>query len=122
MHKILIVEDEQTLNEAYQIILEKNGYTVYSAFNGKEALEVTKDVEPDLILLDLLMPRMSGIDFLKAYKPQEEHPNVKIVIFSNLDTKDDIDTAHELGADKYMLKAWASPKELVKLVSDVIGS
>ena len=122
MHKILIVEDEQTLNEAYQIILEKNGYTVYSAFNGKEALEVTKDVEPDLILLDLLMPRMSGIDFLKTYKPQEEHPNVKIVIFSNLDTKDDIDTAHELGADKYMLKAWASPKELVKLVSDVIGS
>ncbi|CAN5692544.1 hypothetical protein BH23PAT2_BH23PAT2_02130 [soil metagenome] len=122
MQKILIVEDEQTLNEAYKMILEKNGYTVYSAFNGKEALEVTKEIEPDLILLDLLMPSMSGIEFLKAYKPREEHPDVKIVVFSNMDTKDDIDTAHELGADKYMLKAWASPKELVKLARDVIKS
>jgi two-component system response regulator VicR len=120
MAKILIVEDERTLNEAYQMILSKQGHTIYTAYDGEEALETTKGVEPDIILLDLRMPKVGGIDFLKAYKPMTEHPKVKIVIFSNLDMQKEIDEAYELGAHKYILKAWASPKELVKLVDELL--
>ncbi len=118
--KILIVEDEQALNEAYQIILRKAGYAVSVAYDGREALELTEQLEPDLILLDLRMPRVSGIEFLRSYQLSAKHPGVKVIVFSNLDTQKEIDEAYALGAEKYMLKAWASPKELVRLVQETL--
>jgi len=118
MAEVLIVEDERALNQAYEMILKKAGYDVTCAFDGDEALEKAKAFEPDVILLDLRMPRMSGIEFLESYKPKKEHPKVRIIVFSNLDMQKDIDKAYELGASKYMLKAWASPDELLKMVSD----
>ena len=120
--KILIVEDEQLLNEAYQTILTKEGYDVQVAFDGLEALELTRNYEPDLILLDLRMPRMNGIEFLQSYHLLEEHKQVKVIIFSNLDAEKDVDEAYLLGANRYMLKAWASPKELAKLVAETLAS
>lgn len=119
--KILIVEDEQALSEAYQLILKKEGYEVEVAYDGEEALKrIGKENDPDLILLDLRMPKMSGIEFLHEYKPAKKHPKVKIIVFSNLDTQNEIDKAYELGAHKYMLKAWASPKELARFVSNTL--
>lgn len=120
MAKILIVEDEQNLNEAYQMILKQQGHDIFAAYDGKEALKITEQTEPDLILLDLRMPHMGGVDFLKAYNLKDKHPKVKVVIFSNLDTQNEIDEAYRLGAEKYMLKAWASPKELVQLVNNLL--
>lgn len=120
MAKILIVEDERNLNEAYQMILQHQGHEINAAYDGTEALKITKDIEPDLILLDLRMPQMGGVEFLKKYKLKKEHPKVKVVIFSNLDTQHEIDEAYRLGAEKYMLKAWASPKELVQLVNSLL--
>lgn len=122
MAKILIVEDEQNLNEAYQMILQRQGHQVVAAFDGQEALKLTEEMEPDLILLDLRMPHMGGVEFLKAYDLKSKHPDVKVVIFSNLDTQHEIDEAYNLGAEKYMLKAWASPKELVQLVETLLKS
>ncbi len=118
--KILVVEDERTLNEAYQMILEQDGYDVHVVFDGKEALEKCKTFEPDVILLDLRMPKMGGIEFLKHYNLKEEHPKVKVIVFSNLDTQGEVDEAYKLGAHKYMLKAWASPKELSQLVANTL--
>lgn len=118
---VLIVEDEKPLNEAYQVILEAEGYKVASVYDGAEALEVTKDMDPDLILLDLRMPQINGIEFLKKYDAPGKHPKVKIIVFSNLDTENEINEAYKLGAHKYMLKAWASPKELARLVKETIG-
>jgi DNA-binding response OmpR family regulator len=117
MKKILIVEDERALNDAYKMILEKEGYEVLNAYDGSEALTIVKDIEPDLILLDLRMPQVNGLDFLKKYDPKNKHPKVKIIIFSNLDMQKEIDEGYKLGADRYMLKAWASPKELARLVA-----
>lgn len=115
---ILIVEDEQPLNDAYSTILKAEGYKVLSAFDGEEALSVAETNKVDLILLDLRMPKVNGIEFLKAYDlSSQENPPV-VIVFSNLDMQSEIDEAFELGATKYMLKAWASPKELIKLVKD----
>jgi len=119
---ILIVEDEQSLNEAYQIILRKSGYNVQVAYDGKEALEVAKEVEPSLILLDLRMPRMDGLEFLRHYNVLDEHPNVKVIVFSNYDMQKEIDEAYRLGADRYFMKALASPKELLQVVEATLNN
>lgn len=118
---ILVVEDDAVLNEAYQTILQQAGYDVKMAFNGLEAIKVTNDIEPDLIFLDLRMPVMDGIEFLKKYQVKEKHPNVKIIIFSNYDMQKEVDEAYDLGADRYVLKAWASPKELLHIVETTLG-
>jgi DNA-binding response OmpR family regulator len=117
---ILIVEDEQTLSGAYKTVLKKEGYNAEIAKDGEQALKTLKDFEPDLILLDLRMPNMNGIEFLKKYRPDKKHPSVKIIVFSNLDTQNEIDEAYGLGAHKYMLKAWASPRELVRFVKETL--
>lgn len=119
---VLIVEDESMLNEAYQVILSSEGYNILTAFNGKDALEVLKDKAVDIILLDLRMPVLDGIGFLEAYQPKTLDKPPKIIVFSNFDMQKEIDEAYELGADKYMLKAWASPKELIQLIGNLLRS
>lgn len=117
--KILIIEDDVALNDAYKTILTTAGYAVSTAFNGEEALEVAMQHHPDIIFLDLRMPVMDGIDFLKQYQPKQQHPDVHIVVFSNYDMQAEVDEAYSLGAERYVLKAWASPKELLKIVKDL---
>ena len=119
--KILIVEDEQDLSEVYEMILKGAGYRVRVAGDGDEALKICQTFVPDLILLDLRMPKVSGLEFLQKYDLIKNHPTVKVIVFSNLDTQTDIDKAYELGAVKYMLKAWASPKELIQLVEQTLN-
>lgn len=116
---VLIVEDDITLNEAYKTILSMAEYTVCTAFNGEEALIVAEQNNPDIILLDLRMPVMDGIGFLETYQPKKNHPEVQVVVFSNYDMQHEVDTAYTLGADRYILKARATPKELLKLVKDL---
>lgn len=118
MAKILIVEDEKMLADAFQMILEKAGHTVGVAFNGEEGLATADKLKPDLILLDLLMPVLDGIGFLKRYKIEKKHPNVKVIIFSNLDMQKEAEEAFSLGASKYVLKAWATPKTLNNIVDE----
>lgn len=117
---ILIVEDENALNQAYQIILRQAGYNVVSAYDGEDALHKAAQAKPELILLDLRMPHMDGLNFLRHYNLKQLHPDVKVIVFSNYDIQQDIDEAYDQGADRYILKAWASPKELLKVVSNTL--
>lgn len=116
---ILVVEDDLALNDAYQTVLQTAGYVVRTAFNGKEALEAARAQEPDIIFLDLRMPVMDGIEFLKNYQPREKHPHVKVIVFSNYDMQREVDEAYQLGAERYVLKALASPGEVIKIVRDL---
>lgn len=120
MAKVLIVEDEKLLNEAYELVLKKEGHAVSKAFNGEEALEVIKKSVPDLILLDLRMPKMDGVTFLHKLMPAKNYPDMKIIIFSNYDEQKEIDEAFEYGATRYILKAWSSPTELIKVVKETL--
>lgn len=117
---ILIVEDEPELADAYFSLLSQVGYNVAVAHNGKEALEKAETHQPELILLDLRMPVMDGVEFLEKYDLKNEHPKVKVIVFSNYDMQDEIDDAYRLGADRYVLKAWASPKELLQIVKNTL--
>lgn len=122
MKHILIIEDEPTLASAYKTLLEQAGYQVSSAHNGQDALDQSSKFEPDLILLDLRMPIMNGVEFLDNYKLKEKHPKVKVIVFSNYDMQEEIDEAYRLGADRYVLKAWASPKEILQIVKNTLSA
>jgi DNA-binding response OmpR family regulator len=112
MANVLVVEDNKTLNQAYKLILQREGHEVRVAYNGKEGLELVKLSEPDLILLDMLMPIMNGVEFLKKFKAAE-HPKTKVIILSNLNEDSEVQHALQLGAQKYILKASTSPQELI---------
>ena len=119
MARILIVEDDKDLNAAYQIILKKAGYTVEAAFNGEEALQTVETFKPDLILLDLLMPIMGGLEFLQHYN-LEQHSKVKVVIFTNMENSPEVTDAYNLGATRCIIKSWTAPQNLAKVVDDVL--
>lgn len=120
MTKVLIIEDNETLNEAYKLILEKDGHEVTTAFNGEEGLEKLKTLSPNLILLDMLMPKMDGLEFLRHFKPAD-YPKTTIIILSNLNEDEQVEEARKLGAHRYILKANTSPRELAARVNHIVG-
>lgn len=122
MAKILIVEDDKDLNNAYRIILESAGHATQSAFDGKEALEILDSFEPDLILLDLLMPIMGGLEFLQNYNLKHAHPKVKVLIFTNMENSPEVTEAYNLGAHRCIIKSWTAPHNLARVIQDTLNT
>lgn len=117
---VLIVEDDTDLRDAYVMILESEGIDTRAAENGQVALDmIAAEGDPGIIFLDLRMPVLDGIGFLKAFHATE-HEDTEIVVFSNYDAKKEIDEAYELGAHRYVLKARAAPKELIRIVKTIL--
>lgn len=121
MAKILIVEDDLALNQAYELILKKEGHEVETAFDGQEGLEKAEKFKPLVILLDLLMPVKGGLDFLREYDVLKKHKDTFVVILSNLGDEAAVEEGMELGAYKYVVKAHASPAQLSVLVNHLIN-
>lgn len=119
MANILIVEDDKDLNKAYQIILENDGHDVSSAVNGEEALKKATASPPELILLDLLMPIMGGLEFLKKYD-LSKHPNVRVLIFTNMENSPEVNEAYNLGAHRCIVKSWTAPQNLSHVVDEAL--
>lgn len=116
---VLIVEDDVDLREAYVMILESEGIDTFCAENGAQALEIISEKgDPGIIFLDLRMPVMDGLEFLRRYDAPA-HDATEIIVFSNYDAKNEIDAAYDLGAQRYVLKARAAPKELIRIVQTI---
>lgn len=115
MAKILILEDDHFLAKAYVAILEKEGYQVSHVTNGLKGIELTKNEDFDIILLDILMPELGGMEFLRIFRPSA-HPETKVIVFSNMSTQESIHEAMKLGAHKYLTKATVSPREMAELI------
>ncbi|PIW37372.1 MAG: hypothetical protein COW24_00335 [Candidatus Kerfeldbacteria bacterium CG15_BIG_FIL_POST_REV_8_21_14_020_45_12] len=113
--KILIVEDEAPIARALSDKLGSSGFDCLHMSNGREALDAMKTETFDLILLDLLMPRMDGYEFLKAL--QDNKVNTPVIVASNLGGKDDIESANELGVKDFIIKANSSLGEIVERVT-----
>lgn len=120
MADILIIEDDQTLSSAYKLILEHAGYSVNVADNGQAGLSLASQDTPKIILLDLLMPVLDGIGFLREFKPTDKK-EPKVVILSNMGDEKLVEEARSLGAHKYIVKAHTSPNQLTKLVNTIIA-
>lgn len=121
MAKILIIEDDPRLEHTYDTIFERHGHTVVRAHDGEEGLIMAESEHPDIILLDMLMPKMHGIQFLEKYDVRTNHPSTKIIVFSNMDSNDLQKQALELGATKYEVKSRFSPNELAALVNQTLA-
>lgn len=115
MYKILVVEDEEVLREAYQAILSTEPYIIKSAADGGEALRMCKEFTFDLILLDLMMPKVDGVTFLEQFRASGM-PEMRVVILSNLSSGDELSKALKLGASNSVVKADMSPRQLISLV------
>ncbi len=120
MAQILVVEDDRDLNNAYCIILRNEGHEIEAAFDGKEALAKLKHFTPDLILLDLLMPVMGGLEFLQNYDLLKTHQNVKVLIFTNMENSPEVSEAYKLGAHRCIIKSWTAPHNLAHVVTDAL--
>jgi CheY-like chemotaxis protein len=120
MANILVVEDDRDLNNAYKIILENEGHTVEAAYNGQEALKKLESFTPDLILLDLLMPIMGGLEFLQHYDLVQKHQDVKVLIFTNMENSPEVTEAYSLGAHRCIIKSWTAPQNLARVITDTL--
>ena len=121
--KILIVEDDAFLHNLLADKLEqlrKNGIEVYPTFSGKEALEKAKEVHPDVVLLDVVLPGMNGFEVLEALRKDPELKDVSVIILSNLNQDKDKERAKELGVTDYMVKANFMLEELVERIVTIL--
>ncbi|HEX4774455.1 MAG TPA: response regulator [Candidatus Saccharimonadales bacterium] len=118
--RILVVEDDHDLNNAYSLILRHEGHEVVEAFDGKEAIDKLDSFSPDLILLDLLMPIMGGLEFLQWWNKSNPGSEVKVLIFTNMENSPEVSEAYKLGANRCIIKSWTAPHNLAKVVSDTL--
>jgi CheY-like chemotaxis protein len=122
MKRILLAEDDRFLRRAAQTKLEQAGYTVEVAVDGEEALAALRRTPPDLMLLDLLMPKKDGLEVLREMKADEAIRDVPVVILSNSSKAIDMDNARLLGARQYWVKANVTLQELCHRVNVILGA
>jgi len=116
--KILFVEDYAALQEAFKIALGAEGYAVTTAGSCHEAVESAKADQPDLVVLDMLLPDEGGMEFLRKY-PLKDHAGTIVVVFSNLSSPELFTEAKELGASRYLVKSNYTPKQLAEVIADI---
>lgn len=110
--RILVIEDDKFLRKACEVSLTKRGFAVLTAVDGEEGVQQAREGSPDLILLDMLMPKMTGIETLVVLKQDEQTRNIPVVILSNSSIEADVQKASALGAVGYLVKAALSLREL----------
>jgi two-component system response regulator (stage 0 sporulation protein F) len=121
MAKILIAEDDHDIRTAYVFAFSKAGYETLEAANGTQAMSIMLSEHPHVILLDMLMPGMSGLDFLRQAEIKTKHAGIKVVAFSNIDTPRVVEEAKSLGASDYLIKVDITPHQMVEIVNGMIG-
>ncbi|KKT17473.1 MAG: hypothetical protein A2654_01420 [Candidatus Nealsonbacteria bacterium RIFCSPHIGHO2_01_FULL_43_31] len=119
--KILLIEDEASLQKALGDVLEQEGYKVIGVTDGEAGLKSAQAEIPDLILLDLILPKMPGFEVLKALKSDESTKDIPIIVLTNLESMGDIEKALELGATTYLVKASYTLEEVVSKIKKICG-
>lgn len=121
MAKVLIIEDDPLMSRMYQKIFTFEGYEVELAVNGEEGLEKVKKDKPNLVLLDIMMPKMNGLQLLEKVKLDPETKSIPIVMLTNLAGQQDAETAMSKGAVKYIIKSEYEPKQVANMVKEILA-
>ena len=116
---ILIVEDEMYLREMYTMVLQNNGYVMTEAEDGARALELFRDRKFDLILLDIMLPKMNGMEVLQQIRSTNK--TIPVFLLTNLGQQEIIDKAEEIGIEKFLIKSQFLPYDLLKILDDFFG-
>ena len=121
MTKILLVEDDKSLREIYGVRLLAEGYDIVSAGDGEEALAMAIKERPQLILSDVMMPKISGFDMLDILRSTTETKDVKVIIMTALSSEDQRKRGEQLGADRYLVKSQVGIEDVVRAVHEALG-
>ena len=121
MTKIMVVEDDQSLREIYSIRLTAEGYEVVSAGDGEEALAIAVKEKPDLILSDVMMPKISGFDMLDILRSTPETKSIKVIMMTALSSDDQRKRGEGLGADRYLVKSQVGIEDVITAIKEVLG-
>lgn len=121
MAKIMLVEDDNNLREIYAARLLAEGYEIVSAADGEEALAVAVKERPDLIISDVMMPKISGFDMLDILRTTPETKDVKVIMMTALSQAEDKGRADKLGADRYLVKSQVTLEDVAKVAREVLG-
>ncbi len=121
MKKILFIEDEPTLQKAIGRYLEQEGYEIENALDGELGIEMAKKDKPDLILLDIILPKKDGFEVLKELKEDEGTKNIPVIILTNLESDSNVEKALSLGATTYLVKANYNLEEISKKIKETLS-
>ncbi len=121
MAKVLLVEDDNNLREIYEARLQAEGYTIISAKDGEEALVAAKAEKPDLIISDVMMPKISGFEMLDILRNTPEIQATKVIMLTALGQSEDQSRASKLGADRYLVKSQVTLEDIVKASHELLG-
>ena len=116
MTKIAIIEDDQAISQMYRIKFEAEGYEVETAGNGKLGLKLAEEMQPDIILLDLMMPEMNGDEMLALMRQTSWGKDIKVIILTNMGEQEAPDALRALGARKFIVKAEMTPRQVAEMV------
>jgi CheY-like chemotaxis protein len=122
MKRVLIVEDDPLISRMYQRVFQFEGFETDMARDGEEGLHLLKQNTPVMILLDIMMPKLSGIDVLKAIKIDPRYRDIPVVVLTNLSGSEDAEHAIELGAVKYLVKSNTKPSQIVKEINEILAA
>ncbi|MDD5109714.1 MAG: response regulator [Patescibacteria group bacterium] len=117
---ILLVEDDEFLSELYATKLNLEGFEVVTAADGKKGLKLAREKHPDLVLLDIILPKMDGFEVLKTLREDPAGKAIPVILLTNLSQRDEVRRGLELGAADYLIKAHFMPSEVVKKIKAVI--
>lgn len=118
--KILIVEDQAGFRKVYSDVLQDNGYNVLTADDGEKGLDIAKQEKPDLVLLDMVLPKLQGMDVLKGIRANTDTKDTPVIILSVLGDKQHIQEALEAGANDYTVKGFYTPREILNKIKALL--
>ncbi|PJA86994.1 MAG: response regulator [Candidatus Moranbacteria bacterium CG_4_9_14_3_um_filter_42_9] len=118
--KILIVEDEATLQKALAEFLAEDGFEVLCASDGEQAILLAKSKKPDLVLLDIILPKKDGYEVLTELKSEAGTKSIPVILLTNLESPEDIDRAFEKGASTYLVKSNYKLEDIAKKVKETL--
>lgn len=121
MIKVLFIEDEPALQRTLTIALKEAGFEALSAFDGETGLNTAKNEKPDLILLDLIIPKMDGFTVLENLKKDDATKNIPVIVLTNLEATEDVEKVVGLGATTYLVKVNYDIAEIVAKVKEILG-
>jgi DNA-binding response OmpR family regulator len=119
--KILIIEDDRYISKMYQLKLSLEGYDVQVAENGRQGVDKVKEMMPNIILLDILMPELDGFEVLKIVKGDDATKDIPVLIMSNLGQEDHIEKGMQMGAIGYIVKSQYTPSKVVEKIKETLG-
>lgn len=121
MQRAVVVEDDHDIQYLYKLKLEREGFEVSVASNGQEGLEVVKQFRPDIVLLDLMMPIMSGSEMLATMRSEEWGSEARVIVLTNISKDEAPQALRFLHVDRYIVKAHHTPAQAVNIVREVLG-